>query len=316
MKEFSKYFDKVIYIDGQNTDDEIKVGRFLDINKTNIWKAEQVKMLGVYFSKGIIKNGDRFIFADGWHFGITALKYMAQLNKIDVKIYSYWHAGTYDPHDFIAQAGLGQWACANELGWMNACDYVFVATEFHKNLILDYFASIKKDKIQVVGFPMDWMKEIKQRVKKIPRYKEDLIVFPHRLDIEKCPDMFDKLAKQFPEYKFVKTIEVTKNKTDYYNLIKNAKIVFSASLQETYGIGTIESMLMGAIPVLPNRLSYTELYYRTFLYNNMHEAKKMIKNFMENYDDKDIEYLRDKNSKRIIKQSKESIKKMAKVMLQ
>ena len=63
---------------------------------------------------------------------------------------------------------------------------------------------------------MDWNKEIESRVNTDTIIKENLIVFPHRLDKEKCPEVFDSLAKQLPEYKFVKTLEVTKNKKEYY----------------------------------------------------------------------------------------------------
>ena len=84
---FSKYFN-VKYIDGDMTDDKIEKGRFLDINKTNIWKAKQTELISRLFYHDKVKDGDKFFFMDGWCFGITALKYMAQLNNIKVKIYA------------------------------------------------------------------------------------------------------------------------------------------------------------------------------------------------------------------------------------
>jgi len=66
----------------------------LDINQTNIWKAEQVIKIAKLFQDQKIKPNDKFLLLDGWHFGITALKYMSQLNNIPVGIYAYWHAGT------------------------------------------------------------------------------------------------------------------------------------------------------------------------------------------------------------------------------
>jgi len=319
-KEFSKYIKNVIYIDGNYNDDKITNGKFLDINKTNIYKAQQVEKLGNMFNENKIKDNDIFIFCDGWHFGITALKYMLQLNNIKSKIYGYFHAGSYDPYDFLNQAGMKKWAQYNESGWMHALDGIFVATKFHKELILEnlnilYYEKFNKNKIKVVGFPMDWELEIKTRINKINK-KADLIVFPHRLDKEKNPQQFDELKKEFQQYNFIKTLEVTKNKYEYYNLMNKAKICFSASNQETFGIGTVEALMMNVIPLVPNRLSYIELYDRSFIYNNIKEAKIKLKYFMNNYYSKSLQNKIKRNKKKIIKSSLNSIKKMSEVMLQ
>ncbi len=311
-QEFSKYFD-VEYVDGKITNDKIEKGRFLDINKTNIWKAQQIEAVSILFANNKIKDGDIFLLMDGWNYSITAIKYMSQLNKIKAKIYAYLHAGTWDEWDFISQAGLDKWACLNEAGWFRALDGSFVSTLFHKKLICDYFTNyIKQRNINVVGFPMDWKSEIQKYIT-ILKKKENLIVFPHRLDKEKQPDIFDYLKDEFPQYKFIKTLEVTKDKKEYYELLNKAKIVFSASQQETFGIGTVEGLMMGAIPLVPDRLSYVELYRKLFRYSDKDELKSKIVDIME---DKYELYLSeatvDKNA--IRKKSLDSIKKMATVM--
>ncbi len=317
INEFPKYYDEVEYINGTLGSDKIEKGKFLDINKTNIWKAEQVIQVAWKFQKDEIKDGDTFIFCDGWCFGITALKYMAQLNDINIKIYTYLHAGTWDEYDFISQAGLRDWAKHNELGWLKACDGHFVATLFHKRLILDYFGKEQfKSKIHVVGFPMDWDKVIEDCKVKSKVNRKKLVVFPHRIDKEKCPEVFDRLSLVLPKYEFVKTMNVTKNKKEYYELISEAKVIFSANKQETFGIGSVEAICLGCIPVVPNKLSYVELYDRIFRYNNLSEAKEMIKNFMNNYDWKDkVKKALDKDIKNIKENSRNSIRKMADIML-
>jgi len=314
-ENFSKWFD-VIYIDGhKGLEEGIKKGRFLDVNKTNYVKAEQVKKLSLMFQENKIKNGDIFLFMDGWHFGITALKYMAQLNNIKIKIFTYLHAGTWDLHDFITQAGLREWAVGNELGWLRAVDGSFVATEFHKELISKYFNKyINTDKIHVVGFPMDWKKEIDKHIPILP-VKENIVVFPHRLDDEKQPHIFNRLAKQLPQYKFIKTLDVTRNKKEYYELLSKAKIVFSASKQETFGIGTVEGLMLGCVPVVPNKLSYKELYSYRFRYKNISTIKKKINFIMKNYGDRLLKATMKKDKEKIRKQSLESFKKMMEVML-
>jgi len=310
-KKFSCYFN-VEYIDGNYQDDKIESGRFLDINKTNIYKSQQIIKMAEMFHNKKIKDDDLFLFMDAWHYGITALRYMSKLNNIDVKIFGYWHAGTYDCWDFISQAGLNKWASFNEAGWFKALDGSFVATKFHKKLILDYFGNdIDRHKIHVVGFPMDWEKEIAERVL-VKKEKENIVVFPHRLDIEKQPEVFDKLAKEFPNYKFIKTLEVTKNKTDYYELLQKAKFVFSASLQETYGIGCVEGMFLDCIPLVPNRLSYNEIYNYVFRYKSFDNAVIKLTHMINNYDD----YLKVlKNDKHIHHlKCQRAVPKMAEVM--
>ena len=43
-------------------------------------------------------------------------------------------------------------------------------------------------------------------------------------------------------------------------------MVFSANLQETLGISPYEGALVGAIPMVPDRLSYSEMYDWEFKY--------------------------------------------------
>ncbi len=43
-------------------------------------------------------------------------------------------------------------------------------------------------------------------------------------------------------------------------------MVFSCSLQETLGIGCYEGALLDSIPLVPDRLSYTEMYAEIWKY--------------------------------------------------
>jgi len=320
-EEFSKYY-QVFYIDGYpegvKFSDKIESGRFLDINMTNVWKAEQVKKAALLFNKKKIKEGDTFIFMDAWHFGITAIRYMAQLAGIKIKMFGYWHAGTYDHADFVAQAGLGWWAAHNELAWFKALDGNFVATQFHKQLILETFQDCNiKQRVHVVGFPLDWKKYIFNELGKGWRLpaKENLVVFPHRLDKEKCPQVFDSIAKVLPQYVFTKTLDVTKSKKEYYQLLAKSKVVFSASKQETFGIGTVEAMMLGAIPIVPNTLSYVELYDDQFKYSDINTARRKIQYVMNHYKDSKRLMVKLRNNKaKIQRLSTEAIPNMVQIM--
>ena len=96
--------------------------------------------------------------------------------------------------------------------------------------------------------------------------KKDTIVFPHRLAPEKQLDIFKDLQTELPEYEFIVCQEQQLTKEEYHNILGEAKIVFSANLQETLGISAYEGALVGAIPMMPDRLSYTEMYDDDFKY--------------------------------------------------
>jgi hypothetical protein len=56
------------------------------------------------------------------------------------------------------------------------------------------------------------------------------------------------------------------NKNEYHNLLGEAKLVFSANLQETLGISWYEGAIVDAIPMVPDRLSYSEMAFDSFKY--------------------------------------------------
>ena len=69
-----------------------------------------------------------------------------------------------------------------------------------------------------------------------------------------------------PEYEWVVCQEQALTKDQYHTLLGEAKIVFSANLQETLGISMYEGALVGATPMVPDRLSYQEMYSDWFKY--------------------------------------------------
>jgi hypothetical protein len=91
-------------------------------------------------------------------------------------------------------------------------------------------------------------------------------VFPHRIAPEKQVEIFRDLKEHLPQYEFVVCQDQELTKNEYHNLLGEAKIVFSCSLQETLGIGCYEGAIVDAVPMVPYRLSYGEMYYEGFKY--------------------------------------------------
>ena len=104
--------------------------------------------------------------------------------------------------------------------------------------------------------------------------KEDIVVFPHRLDPEKNPMLFDELASKFvrTNWRFIKTKERYESKVKYYEQLSRAKVAVSFADQETWGIAMQEALFCGCIPIVPSRLSYVEMYEEPLRYINFEEC--------------------------------------------
>lgn len=264
---------------------KIKVGQFLDAIDTNQFKAYQIAEICSHIRAGNVKDGDVFFFHDIWFPGIEALFYIRDTTGIKFKICGMLHAGTYDPWDYLTQCNLTRWAKKFEECIFNEIDLIFVATAFHKKLLLTKRSIAKHSKVKVTGFPL-WDKEDWNIIN-----KRNYVVFPHRLSPEKGPEDFDQLSWEFRaerdrnEMTFVKTKNECSTKAEYYYLLKRSKIALSFAKQETWGIAQQEAMFRGCIPLVPNRLSYPELYNRLFIYKDKPELRRKLRTFMYEYSD-------------------------------
>jgi len=154
--------------------------------------------------------------------------------------------------------------------------------------------SISKHKIVRTGWPMEYLPNVLEPYTHAT--KRNLILFPHRIAPEKQVEIFRELAIMLPEYEFVVCQDQKLSKHEYHTLLSEAKIVFSASLQETLGISWYEGALVKALPMVPNRLSYSEMALPEFTYPsnwtesaehfNQHKSKvaEHIRFLIENYE--------------------------------
>jgi hypothetical protein len=257
-------------------------GAFLNFGGTNIYKARQVEQMGRLFCDGAVHAGDHFIFTDAWHPGIINLKYMSELLGIPVTTHGLWHAGSYDPQDFLGRlVGDKPWVRNAEKSFYHAFDHNYFATDFHIHMFYENLIQADPDRRQTMyktvmedtvfnnkvvrtGWPMEYMEDILIPYKGMQ--KRDLILFPHRIAPEKQVEIFRDLKEHLPQYEFVVCQDQQLTKNEYHNLLGEAKLVFSANLQETLGISWYEGALVDAIPMVPDRLSYSEMAYDTFKY--------------------------------------------------
>jgi hypothetical protein len=210
---------------------------------------------------------------------------MSELLGIPVTTHGLWHAGSYDPQDFLGRlVGNKPWVRNAEKSFYHAFDYNYFATQFHIEMfftnllqngpisenpwyeedLADLRAGTFTNKIVRTGWPMEYMGDTLLQYQGMS--KRDLILFPHRIAPEKQVEIFRDLKHHLPQYEFVVCQDQYLTKNEYHNLLGEAKLVFSANLQETLGISCYEGAVVDAIPMVPDRLSYTEMYSDTFKY--------------------------------------------------
>ena len=273
----------VVQVDGIQNNTQLTPGAFLNFSDTNYWKSSQLCNFLEHHNKGETSTNDHILFTDAWNPTVIQLKYMKDLLGFNWTLHGLWHAGSYDKEDFLGRlVGNKPWVRHAERSFYHAFDHNYFATDFHikmffDNLLHDYPTEnlwYEKDwaerydsgKIVRTGWPMEYMQDTLSPYKGMT--KRDLILFPHRIAPEKQVDIFRDLARQLPQYEFIVCQDQNLTKDQYHTLLGQSKIVFSANLQETLGISCYEGAVVDAIPMVPDRLSYSEMYLDAFKYES------------------------------------------------
>lgn len=256
----------IVTIDGDEVPPTPTPGAFLDFAATNVYKSSQLVRIANLIREGKVKSGDYFLYTDAWNPTVIQLKYMTELLGIKIKIGGLWHAGSYDHEDFLGRLiGDAHWVRMAELSMFNCYTHNFFATEFHLNMFaLEMFGrpgfelQQLNSSIKIVGWPMEYLPDILDNFSGAE--KKNKIIFPHRIAPEKQLDIFKDLAAEMPEYDWFVAQEHSLTKDEYHTHLAESKVAFSANLQETLGISMYEAALVGTLPLVPNRLSYSEMW--------------------------------------------------------
>lgn len=135
------------------------------------------------------------------------------------------------------------------------------------------------------------------------------IIWPHRWEHDKNPDLFFEtlfklkennfkfvvsvLGEQFdkvPEV-FVKAETILKNeiqqfgrvpsKADYYQILSTGHVVVSTATHEFFGVAMLEAVFCGCYPIACNQLVYPEIYPFHCLYSTPNQLYKKLKTLCE-----------------------------------
>ncbi len=255
-------------IAGKDVSGQTTKGAFLDFAATNYYKGTQVAAISELFSVGEVKASDKFLVTDAWNFAVTAIRYMSELMGVPVELHAIWHAGAYDPSDILGMKMGKAWSAHQERAWFYACDANYFGTEFHRSMFLGNLdiPSEHHDRAIRSGQPHI------QAMRAGQRYfgaggRGKTILFPHRVNADKQPEIFRDLTSYLPsDWECVITQDHDFSKAELYQQFSRSKIVFSCSLHENLGISQMEGLVCGCIPVVPDRASYRQMYFREFRY--------------------------------------------------
>ena len=115
-------------------------GAFLNFAGTNSYKSQQMLEIANLVASGEVKDGDYFLYTDAWNPTVVQLKYMAELLGVEITVGGLWHAGSYDPQDFLGRLiGNKPWVRHAEMSMFECYDDNFFATDFHIDMFTDVF---------------------------------------------------------------------------------------------------------------------------------------------------------------------------------
>jgi glycosyltransferase involved in cell wall biosynthesis len=89
----------------------------------------------------------------------------------------------------------------------------------------------------------------------------------------KIPQEFKKAEKEFGDR--ILQFGYVPSREEYEKWLKRGAVVISTAMKENFGMSVIEAMIMGCVPLLPDRLSYPEIlpeeFHEHFLYKSRHD---------------------------------------------
>lgn len=258
----------------------VKTGEFLDAYDTCYWKATQAATAVEWLRSCPTRTGDVVLCTDAWNPALLLLRYATAVAGQRARVVGLLHAGVYDPNDLLARTqGLaGAWGLGLEGAMFGACDALCVATRAHAALLRSAHPTLNPHVLGAFPFhPSEWMLHATPWASRPKR-----VVFPHRLAPEKQPHFFQTLRVAYAarykadDVEWVTTKEVCSSKGAYYSLLGASRCVFSAALQETWGIAMLEGASLGCYPVAPARLSYIDTLPVHCLYETVEQAVEQV----------------------------------------
>jgi hypothetical protein len=247
------------------------------------WEAEQVKHIAKIISK--VSQNDIVFFFDLNFPGLSLpLIHILRLVVKGIKIFGYLHGGSYCKDDIYAPVKHSK--SLYEKSLFAVCDGIFVATNYHKQLIKRKIR-VQDNNIFVVRAPFYKeyvLKYAKPKELEIRKYDVLIVNRPQQIDL----NIIKGIINMEPKLKFVFTrnlgiknqnveIKPVSSRSEYYELMADSKVLLLARTEETFGYPVLEAISLGTIPICPNKFSYPEILSDiNLLYSNVRDLREKL----------------------------------------
>jgi hypothetical protein len=200
-----------------------------------------------------------------------------------MKVYGIYHAGSWC-HNDIFKEDTGKYF--QELSSFFLCQAVFVATEYHKDKICNFFKG--------VGVTKEYFYDSIEVLHGLPFYPYKLLKYQKSFS-QKTGDILIVGRKEqsegitlFPESSF--NIDIHSgliNREKYLEKLSKYKVAIFPKSEETFGYGPLEAAAVGTIPLVPDAFSYKEVINEPFRYTTYsdltHKVDDAIKYRFQGY---------------------------------
>lgn len=249
-----------------------------------------------------IKQGDHFIFMDAWNPAILQLQYLSVSLGIKFYIHGFWHKSVSNKTSYLYFTQNRTWLKNTERALVAAINYNYYDTEFHFSMMKDFLFKTLGMKRMINGqnkftncsAPLDHIHDISSDYNNV--IKRNMILFTERGTLNRQLVNFRELKMAMPEYEFVYIFDRGITEEQYFGLLASAKAVISFDTIDSDYPFVYEALKFKTIPIVPNRLNFTELAHESFRYpsewsdsyssfiQHLDEFKEYINDKIENYE--------------------------------
>lgn len=243
-----------------------------------------------------IQNGDVIILPDARDHIAFPIFEMLIARNLDFKFMGFWQSGTYYSDGYIWKGFSKEQRHKMhfiERALTAIYDYNLMNSDLQYSRFKQYFYSRRKiDNLKKCGFPYSFMIEPDEEF-----VKEDIVVYNAGPQDKMNQYVFEYVKNEFPDYQFYVCNTESFTAQEYEQLLKRSKVLFNTNLSESNPWTILESMMYGAIPILPNYEIYDEIFPGVAKYDkkllkppylplvrNDEQIIGPIRNYMEDYD--------------------------------
>lgn len=219
------------------------------------------------FSTYIIRNwipeGAIFIFPEARNPIITFINELKLLHDLDITTIGWWSDHTFNVDgNFRYQYSESKKDWTNKLDRMlfSCYDYNLCYTDRQFNKLYENYKVSRKNILKcALPFSSITPKSVDELLG-FEYQKEDRIVINTTYDNNYNPDFIKLLQSIYSKYEFHIVHEQDYSYREYYKILRTSKAVFGINVYDSSPWTIYESLVLGAIPILPNSNLYTEIF--------------------------------------------------------